>query len=182
MGASSVIPMIQSISLSSVSTSLKGISFTLFNLIVHLFGEVPSSYIYGYLQEKFIEENKGIKNENVERKTMRVMMMYTFIGCFFAFLTFIFSCFKSDKKKNEKEIFKGEDIDNNINISTELSRRHKNLKSFESDQLDVVSENEENVENDFDDDNKNILNFYMFIIIIYLKTFSSEFLIYVFFI
>jgi hypothetical protein len=48
MGASSIIPMIQGICLSSVSISLKGISFTLYNLIVHLFGKVPYSYVYGY--------------------------------------------------------------------------------------------------------------------------------------
>ena len=67
--------MIQGICLSSVSISLKGISFTLYNLIVHLFGEVPSSYVYGYLQEKYIEENKGNKSEKFEKKAMSIMMM-----------------------------------------------------------------------------------------------------------
>lgn len=164
MGASSVIPMIQGICLSSVSISLKGISFTLYNLIVHLFGEVPSSYVYGYLQEKYIEENKGNKSEKFEKKAMSIMMMYTILGVFFAFLIFIFSCCKSENKDKEKEIFNNEnsqEMENKNNISTisNLSidnsrlRAHRTLKSMESDKLDVVSENAENLDSEFGDDN-----------------------------
>ena len=164
MGASSVIPMIQGICLSSVSISLKGISFTLYNLIVHLFGEVPSSYVYGYLQEKYIEENKGNKSEKNEKKAMSIMMMYTILGVFFAFFIFIFSWCKCEKKDKEKEIFHGDssqELENKNNISTisNLSidnsrlKGHRTLKSMESDKLDVVSENAENLDSEFGDDN-----------------------------
>ena len=164
MGASSIIPMIQGICLSSVSISLKGISFTLYNLIVHLFGEVPSSYIYGYLQEKYIEENKGNKSEKNEKKAMSIMMMYTILGVFFAFFIFIFSWCKCEKKDKEKEIFHGDssqELENKNNISTisNLSidnsrlKGHRTLKSMESDKLDVVSENAENLDSEFGDDN-----------------------------
>lgn len=164
MGASSIIPMIQGICLSSVSISLKGISFTLYNLIVHLFGEVPSSYVYGYLQEKYIEENKGNKSEKNEKKAMSIMMMYTILGVFFAFFIFIFSWCKCEKKDKEKEIFHGDssqELENKNNISTisNLSidnsrlKGHRTLKSMESDKLDVVSENAENLDSEFGDDN-----------------------------
>ena len=164
MGASSIIPMIQGICLSSVSISLKGISFTLYNLIVHLFGEVPSSYVYGYLQEKYIEENKGNKSEKFEKKAMSIMMMYTILGVFFAFFIFIFSWCKCEKKDKEKEIFHGDssqELENKNNISTisNLSidnsrlKGHRTLKSMESDKLDVVSENAENLDSEFGDDN-----------------------------
>ena len=158
MGASSVNPMIQSICLSSVSTSLKGISFTLFNLMIHLFGEVPSSYIYGYLQEKFIEENKKNnvnKEQNIEKKAMSLMMMYSLFGIFFAFLSFCFNCCKFDHKKHEKEIFNDDDeveLQNQENESTgnSKSKVHRKLKSFESDKLDIVSENAENIDSEID--------------------------------
>jgi predicted MFS family arabinose efflux permease len=158
MGASSVNPMIQSICLSSVSTSLKGISFTLFNLMIHLFGEVPSSYIYGYLQEKFIEENKKNnvnKEQNIEKKAMSLMMMYSLFGIFFAFLSFCFNCCKFDHKKQEKEIFNDDDeveLQNQENESTgnSKSKVHRKLKSFESDKLDIVSENAENIDSEID--------------------------------
>ena len=162
--SSSIIPMIQGICLSSVSISLKGISFTLYNLIVHLFGEVPSSYVYGYLQEKYIEENKGNKSEKNEKKAMSIMMMYTILGVFFAFFIFIFSWCKCEKKDKEKEIFHGDssqELENKNNISTisNLSidnsrlKGHRTLKSMESDKLDVVSENAENLDSEFGDDN-----------------------------
>ena len=159
MGASSVIPMIQSICFSSVSASLKGISFTLFNLVIHLFGEVPSSYIYGFLQEKFIEENKNntnIKEQNIEKKAMSIMMMYSIFGVFFAFLTFCFSCCKFDKKQ-EKEIFNEDEIEmkyqENENNENSKSKFHKRDKSLESDKLDVVSENVENIDSEIGEDN-----------------------------
>ena len=158
MGASSVNPMIQSICLSSVSTSLKGISFTIFNLMIHLFGEVPSSYIYGYLQEKFIEENKKNnvnKEQNIEKKAMSLMMMYSLFGIFFAFLSFCFNCCKFENKKHEKEIFNDDDeveLQNQENESTgnSKSKVHRKLKSFESDKLDIVSENAENIDSEID--------------------------------
>ena len=164
MGASSIIPMIQGICLSSVSISLKGISFPLYNLIVHLFGEVTSSYVYGYLKEKYIEENKGNKSEKNEKKAMSIMMMYTILGVFFAFFIFIFSWCKCEKKDKEKEIFHGDssqELENKNNISTisNLSidnsrlKGHRTLKSMESDKLDVVSENAENLDSEFGDDN-----------------------------
>ena len=159
MGASSVIPMIQTICFSSVSASLKGISFTLFNLIIHLFGEVPSSYIYGFLQEKFIEENKNntnIKEQNIEKKAMSIMMMYSIFGVFFAFLTFCFSCCKFDKKQ-EKEIFNEDEIEmkyqENENNENSKSKFHKRDKSLESDKLDIVSENVENIDSEIGEDN-----------------------------
>jgi hypothetical protein len=92
------------------------------------------------------------------------MMMYTILGVFFAFFIFIFSWCKCEKKDKEKEIFHGDssqELENKNNISTisNLSidnsrlKGHRTLKSMESDKLDVVSENAENLDSEFGDDN-----------------------------
>ena len=83
-------------------------------------------------------------------------MMYSIFGVFFAFLTFCFSCCKFDKKQ-EKEIFNEDEIEmkyqENENNENSKSKFHKRDKSLESDKLDIVSENVENIDSEIGEDN-----------------------------
>jgi hypothetical protein len=90
----SCLPILQGICLGYATNSLKAMSLTLFNLFVEILGEVPSTFFYGYIYQKYISVDK--------KYALRILMYSLFFGLFFSFLTFIFTCIK---KKKEKELF-----------------------------------------------------------------------------
>ena len=69
-------------------------SLTLFNLFVEILGEVPSTFFYGYIYQKYITIDK--------KYALRILMYSLFFGLFFSFLTFIFTCIQKNK---ELELF-----------------------------------------------------------------------------
>ena len=90
----SCLPILQGICLGYATNSLKAMSLTLFNLFVEILGEVPSTFFYGYIYQKYITIDK--------KYALRILMYSLFFGLFFSFLTFIFTCIKKNK---EKELF-----------------------------------------------------------------------------
>jgi hypothetical protein len=97
--SASSLPLLQGISMNNISTSLKGLSFTIFNLFLQIFGEVPSVYLYGLIKNKY---------KNKKNFALNVTMKYNILGCFFTLLIFIFVCMKKDEKEKE-EIFNKEE-------------------------------------------------------------------------
>ena len=97
--SASSLPLLQGISINNVSTSLKALSFTIFNLFLQIFGEVPSVYLYGLIKNKY---------KNKKNFALNVTMKYNILGCFFTLLIFIFVCMKKDEKEKE-EIFNKEE-------------------------------------------------------------------------
>ena len=97
--SASSLPLLQGISINNVSTSLKALSFTIFNLFLQIFGEVPSVYLYGLIKNKY---------KNKKNFALNITMKYNILGCFFSILIFIFVCMKKDEKEEEK-IFKKEE-------------------------------------------------------------------------
>ena len=115
--SSSSLPLLQGISINNVSASLKGLSFTIFNLFLQIFGEVPSVYLYGLIKNKY---------KNKKNFALNVTMKYNILGCFLTFLIFIFVCMKKNEKENvqifneenDKELEEKEDSE-----KLDLSRR-----------------------------------------------------------
>ena len=94
MSCFSCLPILQGICLGYSRISLKAMSLTLFNLIVEIFGEVPSTFFYGLIYEKY---------KNIDKTySLRLLMYSLFVGLFFSFLTLIFTCIRKNK---EREIF-----------------------------------------------------------------------------
>ena len=112
MLCSTALPMIQGICLGSVSQSLKGTAFSLANLFINIFGVIPSTYAYGYLNNKYKEKNN--------RFAMNCMMKYLIGGAVLALITIIVRCRQNRKIKN---VFR-ESIemkrDSEIKVGTEL--------------------------------------------------------------
>ena len=89
MLCSTALPMIQGICLGSVSQSLKGTAFSLANLFINIFGVIPSTYAYGYLNNKYKEKNN--------RFAMNCMMKYLIGGAVLALITIIVRCRQNRK-------------------------------------------------------------------------------------
>ena len=92
MLCSTALPMIQGISLGSVSQSLKGTAFSLANFFINIFGVIPSTYAYGYINNKYKEKNN--------RLAMNCMMKYLIGGAVLAFVTMIVRCRDNRRAKN----------------------------------------------------------------------------------
>ena len=92
MLCSTALPMIQGISLGSVSQSLKGTAFSLANFFINIFGVIPSTYAYGYINNKYKEKNN--------RLAMNCLMKYLIGGAVLAFVTMIVRCRENRRTKS----------------------------------------------------------------------------------
>lgn len=93
---STTLPMVQGICLSSISQSLKGTAFSFANMIINIFGVIPSTYIYGYLHNSFKSTDPKF--------AMNCFMKYMCVGAFFSLVTLILKC---RSNKIVKEVFRG---------------------------------------------------------------------------
>ena len=125
--SASSLPLLQGISINNISASLKELSFTIFNLFLQIFGEVPSVYLYGLIKNKY---------KNKKNFALNITMKYNILGCFFTILIFIFVCMKKDEKEEEK-IFKNKEEKKEIGEiedSEQLDLSRRGSKEFKENE------------------------------------------------
>lgn len=125
-------PMIQGLCITSTTQSLKGTEFAIANLIINLFGIVPSPYLYGILHDKFK------KNDN--RFAMGCLMKYFILGVIINFAAVILKCRTGTREKyfhmkSESELKETNLDDNKSKNSETISKNSSNFVRRE-EQLD----------------------------------------------